>query len=437
MAAATLAPKIGDQQAKSTAAGWRVPDSLAHDLDPSPSQWLTPVAESLGAAGLRTDADALASDPEAELLRISGVGDREALEDAVNALYDPEERQRILSAVAAGWRDELRLLAILAATAPGQGRATIAARAEEVDKVLPRAPAKPSELVPFVDRLLPEQKDLVLELTRRMTDSVVGSMPDRSEVLAIAERHGMATAHAPTVLQGLERGVREAIRRVQDNIAELTAKEVRVAVPEGLAPPPPKPIKPPRRKIPKKKFDPASDQRKRQLGRQGESWALAAMIDPLLAMSPESRAAAIDEILALIARLEGAADLARAHAEPARDPTLDDEALIEALTGLLHLSEYSDSFGFDMLGWIALDGHEGRATLLEVKSSADGSFHLSPSEWACAEETKSDYSVLVVRRSTDRAVPKSLDLLNDPVALAKRGELDRSPDGYVLRYVST
>ncbi len=90
-----------------------------------------------------------------------------------------------------------------------------------------------------------------------------------------------------------------------------------------------------------------------------------------------------------------------------------------------------------MLGWIAPGGHEGRATLLEVKSSADGSFHLSPNEWRCAEEAAFDYSVLVVRRSADRSVPKSLDLLNDPVALVKRNDLARSPDGYLLRYVST
>ncbi|MEJ7875895.1 MAG: DUF3883 domain-containing protein [Solirubrobacterales bacterium] len=209
-------------------------------------------------------------------------------------------------------------------------------------------------------------------------------------------------------------------------------------MPEGLAPPPPKPLKSGgRRKIPAKKFDPAADRRKRQLGSEGESWALAAMIDPFLAMTPDDRAAAIDEVLGLVAQLEGAADLARAHAEAARDPSADGEALIEALAGLLHLSEYSDSFGFDMLGWIAPDGHEGRATLLEVKSSADGSFHLSPNEWRCAEEAEFDYSVLVVRRSAGRSVPKSLDLLNDPVALVKRNDLDRSPDGYLLRYVST
>ncbi len=74
-----------------------------------------------------------------------------------------------------------------------------------------------------------------------------------------------------------------------------------------------------RRKIPAKKFDPAADRRKRQLGSEGESWALAAMIDLFLAMTPDDRAAAIDEVLGLVAQLEGAADLARGHAEAARD----------------------------------------------------------------------------------------------------------------------
>ncbi|MEJ7875896.1 MAG: hypothetical protein WKF62_04480, partial [Solirubrobacterales bacterium] len=153
VAAAALASKLGGEQAKSTAAGWRVPDGLAHELDPPPSQWLAPVLGSLEAAGFRPDGEALAADPESELLRISDLGDSEALEGIVSSLYDVEERRRILSAAAASWRDELRLLAILASTGPGEGRAAIAARAEEIDKVLPRSPAAPPDLIPFVERL--------------------------------------------------------------------------------------------------------------------------------------------------------------------------------------------------------------------------------------------------------------------------------------------
>src|SRR3712207_7487725 len=44
---------------------------------------------------------------------------------------------------------------------------------------------------------------------------------------------------------------------------------------------------------------------------------------------------------------------ARAHAETARAADLDEEELVDELTGLLHVARYSDAFGFDMLGWLA------------------------------------------------------------------------------------
>ena len=86
------------------------------------------------------------------------------------------------------------------------------------------------------------------------------------------------------------------------------------------------------------------------------------------------------------------------------------------------------------------------ALALEVKSSADGSFHLSPAEWRLAEkylqaEQGDSYAVLVVRRAAKgegrRAkgeAPAKLDLLKNPVSLYATGLLRREPDGFVIRY---
>ena len=116
---------------------------------------------------------------------------------------------------------------------------------------------------------------------------------------------------------------------------------------------------------------------------------------------------------------------------------LEDDELIEELAGFLHVAAHSDAFGFDMLGWITHPGaDEHEAMLVEVKSSVDGTFHLSPNEWRCAEDFASDYCVLVVRRAATSAVPQSLDLLVDPVRLVADAQLSRTPDGYLLGYVA-
>ena len=128
-------------------------------------------------------------------------------------------------------------------------------------------------------------------------------------------------------------------------------------------------------------------------------------------------------------------EVLRAHAEAARAPDLEEDELIDELAGFLHVADQSDAFGFDMLGWIAAaDTGEVRAVLMEVKSSADGTFHLSPNEWERAEQFEDRYSVLVVRRAPSGGVPQRLDLLDDPAALVAQGRLARTPDGWIIGY---
>jgi len=81
---------------------------------------------------------------------------------------------------------------------------------------------------------------------------------------------------------------------------------------------------------------------------------------------------------------------ALAHEDAAMASDLDEEDLIDELTGLLYVARYSDAFGFDLLGWLPpAEGAEPVAMCLEAKSSPDGTFHLSAAEWdrAAGSET--------------------------------------------------
>jgi hypothetical protein len=135
-------------------------------------------------------------------------------------------------------------------------------------------------------------------------------------------------------------------------------------------------------------------------------------------------------------------EAALAHSLSARSAELDEDELVDELTGLLHLSEYSDAFGFDILGWLPPgQGLPHQAMCLEVKSSSDEGFLLSRAEWARAtsfhDAHKGDrYAVLVVRRAKRGGVPSGMDLLADPVALVDAGTLRQEVDGYKLAYRS-
>jgi hypothetical protein len=183
------------------------------------------------------------------------------------------------------------------------------------------------------------------------------------------------------------------------------------------------------------------DAHKRKLGDEGERWALASVVGILVKLDREERNAAIDEIVALLRRFEGApVNDALSHEVPARRLNLDEEELIDELSGLLHVSQYSDAFGFDLIGWLPSVGNgKGRAVCLEVKSSGGEGFRLSRKEWATSERFHNDglgdrYAVLVVLRSKGGGVPAAMHLLSNPVNLEKSGRLRMEADGYQIVY---
>lgn len=438
-AATVLAERVDREDAKAIVGGWCAPPSLDFRLDPSPGEWLAPVLASFREARFEPQVEGLANEPIEELMRLAGLDRPEELESRTEALYNEEQQRAILARAAASWRRQLKLIGILVRTGPADGRAAIRRREEEVDTLLPQNPASPIALRDSLSELLPSHPLLVDAFVSRLTDSLATPGADQESVLQLAAGHSVETCHAETILRALKAPRTELARRVREGIETMQRDGLHVAVPEGLAPPPPKKRRnggP--RMVTKVKVDGSMDRRKRELGDSAERWALAAMIGGLKDLDAHSRGEAIDQLLEVFEPFEGEpAEAARAHAEAARAPDLEDDDLIEELAGFLHVASHSDAFGFDMLGLIAQPGSDKReAMLVEVKSSADGTFHLSPNEWRCAEDFASDYCALVVRRAATSAVPQRLDLLADPVRLVAEGQLSRTPDGYLVGYVA-
>ena len=193
--------------------------------------------------------------------------------------------------------------------------------------------------------------------------------------------------------------------------------------------------------MPKVNVGESHDRRKRELGGEGEEWALAAVLNELLSLDRSTRTDAIDNIVSLLSTFKARRSMPHSRTpRPARTLDTDEDELVDELTGLLHLSRHSDAFGFDLLGWLSPgDGHPPQAMCLEVKSSSGEGFLLSQSEWTRAaafhEAGEGDrYAVLVVRRAKRGGVPSGMDLLADPVALVDAGMLRQEVDGYKLAY---
>ena len=439
-AAAALSTRRPPQEAKAAPERWSAPPSLRFALDPAAREWLGPVIDTLVSCGFEPNPEALAHGATAELIRITGLASAAELEARVAQLYDPEERARILRASAASWRAELLLLGILARTQHGDSRSAVRAQASSVDDLLPVAPTSPDQLRPALAELLVMHEQLAAALTELITNEL-SAPPDRKVLLALAREHGLESDHLEGVQAALEAPRRELAKRLRGQIAQLETKSLRPKPPVGMKAPPMRDPPSGKRKVPAVKVTSTTDSRKRRLGDDGERWALAAVLSELIGLSIADRVAAVDAIVTLLNRYEGApVEKAGAHAAPACEPDLDEEELIDELTELLHVSRHSDGFGFDLLGWLRpAPDHDPIAMCLEVKSTRDGTFHLSQNEWARATWFHNAgqgerYAVLVVQRSAGSDPPKRLDLLPDPVNLVATGQLEKKDDGYKLAY---
>jgi hypothetical protein len=447
--AAVLARRQPPELAKSALAGIDPPPALAMFIDPPVVQLLEPVRSVLKGAGFTVDVDELAADPLHALAHLGGFSTVTELDDEVARLYDAHEQARFLRERASAWTRELRILGVLAGTRTGDLRSNIRAVDESVAADLPVMAARPSELRVAVGVLFGSYPAFADAVAGEISDALAAPPPNRDGLLALARRHGLPVDHLDIVRRALEAPRREQARNVKRRAEQLTEHHIEPVVPAGMSAPARKSSPKPEgaKKVASVKVSAGQDRRKKELGDEGEEWALAAAISKLLALERDSFDAAIDDVIALLRGTGGLpgfagapVDTALSYADRARPPVLDDEELIEELTGLLHVSRHSDAFGFDLIGWLPpAVGTEPMAMCLEVKSSSDRGFHLSQGEWFLAQTLHDAgegdrYAILVVRRSPRGGPPAGMDLLVDPVELVDSGRLRRDVDGYKLGY---
>ena len=444
LAAVLATTGMDPEKAKAEPATWGVPDSALFLLDPAPEHWLSAVLGSLLRVGFQSDANALATTPAEELARLADVESLSGLDDLVSRLYDEEERLATLARFAATWRRHLVVLGILSRMNVGDGRAAIRGYEAAVEGMIPVNPPGPASLQPAVVELFADYAELPGTLISLLRDSLGSPPPDRESLLQIGGEHGLRVEQLDAVLKAIEAPRNARVQRIRADIATLTDERLAVAFPSGLKPAETKPVPPlppgprPIRTI---KAGGKTDQRKRDAGDDAERWALAALVRRLVELSIDDRQRAVDSLVVLLEGFKGPpVDAAIAHAIPACNPHLDQDELVDELSRLIHVSPYSDAFGFDMVGWLAPHpGADPRAMCIEVKGTGGRDFHLSMGEWRLAKQMNvagdgEAYAVLVVRRPAAGGAPEALDLLTDPVHLVESGQLVRADDGYIVTY---
>ncbi len=448
---AVRARAVDVARAKAEVRELEVPPSLSCTLDVSLPQVLAGVAD-LIAPGRPEVAEQLARDPVPTLTRLGEFATANDLDVAAGTLYDAEEQRRALAARAHRWRTQIRRLAVLVGMTDAETRGTIRAHDEAVGKVLGFDLLRPSALIGPVEELFVSHPVLRDRVLGELDDAVLGPEPDESSITRWAREAGVTDAMLTKYDATLREPSNRHAARLRARTGRLAEAKVTATIPAGLVAPtahPSAPLQPAGQdrdapiKVRKIKVDASIDQRKRELGDEGEQWALADVVGTFLAMTDDDRAAAVDDVRSLLERFDSEVTKnLLEHAAPAAAPRQDDEDddLVAALVGLLHASKLSDGFGFDLIGWASpAPGLPPHATCLEVKSTTGGSFHLSSNEWRVAKAltelgAANRYAVLAVRRAKSGEVPAGMDLLVDPVRLEEAGLLTLDTDGYVVRY---
>lgn len=451
---AVRARTVGVDQAKAEIRDLATPAHLAWALDVPLADVLVCVA-SLVAPDGNGVAEQLAEDPVGTLMRLGGFATPADLDAAAVQHYNVEELRRALSLRAARWRNQIQRLAVLIRMTATDTRSGIRAHDEAVREALNTDLHKPSDLSGSVEVLFYSHDRLRERLLAKLDDAVLGPEPDEAEMLAWIHDAGIDSVRIAKYESALSEP-KQRTARLKARVGRLADARVTAMIPVGLvAPKGPKPsVDAPDAgdsptsspiKVSKIKVGSTFDQRKRELGDEGEQWALADAVGRFLAMSDENRAQAIEGVRTLLSLFDpdatrGLLKHISAAAAPRQDQ--EDDELVAALEGLLHVSRQYDGFGFDLIGWAAPDPESpAQAMCMEVKSTMGGGFHLSRNEWNTARElvTKdaaNRYAVLAVRRGKAGEVPIRMDLLVDPVGLNEAGLLALDTDGYMATYAT-
>jgi hypothetical protein len=425
------------EAAKSLPDAWVCPPRIAFKIDTPPEEYLASVIADLRMSGLDPDAGRLVGAGASEYLAELAGETGDQLATTWRGLFDEDERSRLQLQRASAWKRALRPVLVAARTGVGDAGQTIRAEAVAVDSSLPASPRDPTELAHSLAAVLIRNSELAELLSGLLTNDRSLSEPTMT---ALRGEIGpfLDLAHFDRVVTILQHGRRQLVDQVRQDIEDIQQRQLSPLPFSAAQPATRRPAVAPADKttvLPRR----AHDQRVRdRLGVKGERVALAAVLDALFSLPRDEQDRVIDELVEMlesIANQGSIVDNLVANARAAQSAS-DEDDRIEALVGFLHVAQVSDSFGFDLLGYLApFSGTAPRPLFLEVKNSASRRFIASAPEWRRAEQQRDRYSFLVVLRDPKSENPLALELVPDPSELFRRGQISLEEESWSVGYI--
>jgi hypothetical protein len=415
--------------------GWQAPEEAAHRIAMPPALYLKPVVETLADAGLSADAERLVgADVSSYLAELVGES-AASLSQEWNALANDDAKERLLRLHAQAWRRILIPVIVASRTQPGELPFQIRAEVAVADQALPASPHTSVELLPALSDLL-GPSPLFDDLEELIRAPRALAAPQTEAVHARVARFLDDPAHLTFVISVLRRGSRQAVDQVRREINEVRELDLAPSPVAGIVAPPGS-----GKRVSGKPRNVGGRRRRDQghldtLGLDAERWVRAATLNTLLSMDADGFAAAVrsmEGLLREVAQGPIVDSLTRLAEEAVHSP--DDDDRLESLTAFVHVAQVSDDFGFDVLGFVApYADAKSRPMLLEVKNSADRSFHVSTGEWDLAQERPDDYAFCIVVRSSTGQPPLGIEIIPDPSRQLAEGRLARREDGWEVSY---
>lgn len=426
--AALLRAGLADKEAGARMRELSPPESLRYRVRLAMADVLEPVVGLLMTHGVEVDAKDLAKDG-GKILR-PAEEEAPATERGVDGPVLPPERDRV------AWQKAVVRLAL--AALPGE---LVPAHVRELAAALDEQLESASESALERDVILNFLRGNGLDDTAAAGVAAVlmrdqSALADIEGVLGSSPLTDRLNSVVEILAQRRRRRAIDAWKKIDEHRRIGRAPLIVRPVTEGGPQPAKHPSRGTRKRVNvgKVKRDPA---RLTRLGAEGEEVALYAVLDPLLRLAEADAQGFRDAISEMIASLEAAFDGTGAERVLERGRALasitDLDELIETLTDFVHLSRWSDGFGCDVLGWLAVaDGEVACPVFLEVKSDTDRKFPMSRHEWETAERLASSYGILVVLRG---ATP-SMELLVDPFARlsTEPPSIARKAESFIVSY---
>jgi hypothetical protein len=424
---------------------WKRAPGVRLDLDPAPDAWLAAVIADLALADLHPDPVVLADSAACSRHLASLVGLSEVeLRAFYEHLTSPEGMRRLKAEHMAQWRGILRTPLVALRVRLTDPPFLIREIGEAVAAELARLPADPEAFAASLPGVMPGHPWMRQQIADLVLTSDPLHAPPADTIRAL-----VLEIVGPDLLASVERALHgttpEAVAELRRAMRELRAHDVQPAPVPGLEHLPVGVDRDPARRKrhitrPPRRHD---QNAKDKAGRDAELLVVAAVVDRLLALDGPAHAQAIDAMVAAMhANFDdvGMREL-EAAAASALLPMADEDEKVAALRSFVHVARRSDQFGFDVLGWLALDPGDTTPTpvFLEVKSSSTTehgrrTFKASANEWDLANDPRaaSYFAFCLVGRTSD-GIPV-IELLSRPSSIAQPDCLRVNPDTWGISY---